>query len=211
MNVETTAPNWFSLQSEPAKSQATLQRVARPISAEPLPRLGNSSDSLSLPFRQSATTATQNSASELAALSKKLREITPVQLIATIYYNQGVDLLQTEEYAEAALANVKALHLDPGSETAWVNLMATLNNWAIELTTEFKRYDLAAVLLDQGVYLDPHYDKFSMNQVYIYYYWMQELAMEGRVADAKVIFNYANQRVPNNQNLTQLMQWVSTL
>lgn len=193
MNLETTAPNWFALQSEKARNQATMHHVARPIRAESLPATGNP-ESTDVPSTDT--------------LSKKLREITPVQLIATIYYNQGVDLLAQDRFAEAAQANIKALHLDPSSETAWGNLMATFNNWAIKLATDSKRYDLAATLLDQGVYLDPNYDKFPSNQLHIYYHWIRDLAMENRIADAQTVFAIADQRLPGDKDLDHLMRAV---
>ncbi|MCL2742275.1 MAG: tetratricopeptide repeat protein [Planctomycetaceae bacterium] len=187
MNLETTAPNWFSLQNEEARKQATLYRVARPVMADGNPEVANA--------------AVQN-----VDIAKTVREITPVQLIATIYYNKGVDYLNKKMYAEAIAANVKALHLDPNSETAWGNLLAAINNWAIEMTTDSKRYDLAATLLEQGVYLDKNYEKFNANQLHTYYNWMRDLALEGRTADAQTVYNIADQRLPNNADLAYLMQ-----
>jgi hypothetical protein len=192
MNVETTCPNWFELQSEIARKNATMLRVA------PAPAVASNANG------QSAVSATD--AEKLNDASKKLREITPVQLIATIYYNKGVDFHAEKRYAEAAAANVKALQLDPNSETAWGNLMAAINNWAIEIVSDTKRYDLAAMLLDQGVYLDPTYEKFQANQLHVFYHWIYDLAREGRVADAKTVYALAAQRLPGNADLQNLMQ-----
>ncbi len=197
MNLETTCPDWFTLQGEVARTQATLQRVA-PVTATVAKPIGGK-------IVESLNTAAVEAAVELNDVPKQLREITPVQLVATIYYNQGVDFHAEERYAEAALANVKALHLDPNSETAWGNLMAALNNWAIKIVTETKRYDLAATLLDQGVYLDPNYDKFKANQLHVYYHWIHELAREGRSDDARKVFALADQRLPGDKDLAALM------
>jgi len=111
-------------------------------------------------------------------------------------------------YAEAVAANVKALHLDPNSETAWGNLLAAINNWAIEMTTSAKRYDLAAILLDQGMFLDKNYEKFHANQLHTYYNWIRDLALEGRTADAQTVYSIADQRMPNDPDLAYLMQAV---
>jgi tetratricopeptide (TPR) repeat protein len=201
LDIETTCPVWFELQDATARKNATMQRVAIATPAEAYPATGN------LP----ATITTADSVAELNDLSKKLREISPVQLIATIYYNQGVDFHAAKRYAEAAMANIKALHLDPVSETAWGNFMAAINNWAIELTTEMspKRYDMAALLLDQGVYLDPGYDKFQANQLHVYYFWIRDLAVEERKEDAQTVFALADQRLPGNKDLANLMKAVS--
>ncbi len=189
MNLETTCPNWFSLQNEAARKNATLSRTA--TAASP----ANGNPGLGDPQTAEATNA-----------MKKLREISPVQLVATIYYNQGVDFLNKKNYPEAIVANLKALQLDPVSETAWGNLLAAINNWSIELVGEQKRYDLAATLLDQGVYLDPNYDKFRENQLHIYYHWIHALSLEGRNADAGKVFEIADQRLPNDPDLRALMQ-----
>ncbi|MDR1923619.1 MAG: transglutaminase-like domain-containing protein [Planctomycetaceae bacterium] len=198
MDLETTCPNWFELQDATARRNATIKRIAAPVPTETYPATGN----------PTATLAVTDSSAGLNDLSKKLREISPVQLIATIYYNQGVDFHAEKQYAEAATANIKALHLDPANETAWGNFMAAINNWSIELTTELnpKRYDIAALLLDRGVYLDPGYDKFQANQLHVYYFWIRDLALEGRNEDAKIVFALADQRLPANKDLANLMQ-----
>lgn len=193
MNVETTCPNWFELQSEIARKNAVMERAA---TAPAVADLVNGNPSVS----------TADSVAELNNVSKNLREVTPVQLIATIYYNQGVDFHAQKRYAEAAVANIKALQLDPNSETAWGNLMAAINNWAIEIVTVTKRYDLAAALLDQGVCLDSTYGKFQANQLHVFYHWINDLAREGRIADAQTVYALAAQRLPGNADLQNLMQ-----
>lgn len=202
MDLETTCPKWFELKDDTARRNATLQRVASAVPAETFPVTGNQSEN------STNTPSAANSVSEQNNLPHKIREISPVQLIATIYYNQGVDFHAEKRYAEAAMSNVKALHLDPVNATAWGNFMAAINNWSIELTTELnpKRYDIAAMLLDRGVYLDPDYDKFQANQLHIYYFWIRDLAVEGRNEDAKIVFALADQRLPGNKELATLMQ-----
>ena len=187
MNLETTCPNWFALQDEAARQDATARRVAPSVATANPGIAGTQSNGTHESF-------------------KKLREISPVQLVATIYYNQGVDYLAEEKFAEAIVANLKALQLDPVSETAWGNLLAAVNNWSIKLVGENRRYDLAATLLDQGVYLDPNYDKFRENQLHIYYHWIHALVREGRTADAQKVFEIADQRLPNDADLRSLMQ-----
>jgi hypothetical protein len=199
MNLETTCPTWFSLQSNAARQNATMSRVA-PQTASVNPVTGNS-------------VANTETAVELSDMSKNLREISPVQLIATIYYNLGVDLHAQKRYAEAAAANIKALHLDPANTTAWGNLVAAINNWAIELSSPKdgtqKRYDIAAALLDQGVVLDATYGNFRANQLHVFYSWIYELATQNRIADAKTVFTYADERLPNDPNLANLMQEIA--
>ncbi|MDR3199133.1 MAG: hypothetical protein LBU34_14795 [Planctomycetaceae bacterium] len=205
MDIETTCPQWFELKDDIARKNATMQRVAPAVPAETYPVTGRNQ------FADADITNALSAAHPIPKqkdLPKKIREISPVQLIATIYYNKGFDFHAEKRYAEAAMSNVKALHLDPVSVTAWGNLMAAINNWSIELTTELnpKRYDIAALLLDRGVYLDPEYDKFQANQLHIYYFWIRDLAVEGRNKDAKIVFALADQRLPGNKELANLMQ-----
>jgi tetratricopeptide (TPR) repeat protein len=203
IDIETTCPDWFKLESKESLAAATTQRVAKSESATPNPLAGNNMNN----------PIVKTESAKLEELSKKSREITPVQLIATIYYNHGVDLLNDKKYAEAAMANIKALHIDPESETAWGNLMVAINNWAIELssgnsTNGIKRYDLAAILLDQGWYIDTNYEKFKTNQLHVYYHWILDLAIKGRIDAAKEVFTYADKRLPNNPILAKLMDTI---
>jgi tetratricopeptide (TPR) repeat protein len=206
MDIETTCSDWFMLDNKEALAAATTRRVAKSEPATPNPIAGND-------MKNKSTQNAMTESEKLTELSKKSREITPVQLIATIYYNHGVDLLNEKRYAEAAMVNIKALHLDPESETAWGNFMVAINNWAIELssgntTKGIKRYDLAAILLDQGWYIDTSYEKFKTNQLHVYYHWILDLAIKGRVDAAKEVFSYADKRLPNNPVLAKLMDTI---
>ncbi|MCL2004601.1 MAG: hypothetical protein FWG73_00395 [Planctomycetaceae bacterium] len=180
MNIETTCPTWFNLQSDRERQLATLQRIA--------------------------PTATPEPTGDILA---KHREITPVQLIATVYYNIGVDYHAKKMHAEAAAANIKALYLDRDNEQAWTNLLVALNNWALDAASEEKgrRYNLAAFLLDQGVSLDPSYENFRTNYTYVFYHWIRDLTMLGRFDDARKVFDLANveSRIPNNEHLKNLL------
>ena len=69
----------------------------------------------------------------LADRSSVVREISPAELIAVIYYNRGVDLLQEMQYAAAVSVNLRALRLDPKNATVFGNLLASINNWSLAL------------------------------------------------------------------------------
>lgn len=206
MNLETTCPTWFDLQNEKDRQMATLQRVA-PAPAQSKPPTGSNAG---MPSDAIPETAAPEPVAELPS---NLREISPVQLLATIYYNTGVDLLTAkQQHPEAMAANIKALYLDMGNEQAWANLCASINNWALELVDKQrakKHYDIATILLEQGVALDPAYQKFQENQVYVFYYWIRELALLGHFDKARDVFAYANQRIPNNEQLRDLINKVN--
>ena len=102
------------------------------------------------------------------------RTVTPVQLIATIYYNRGVDLLADNRFHDAVCANAKALRLDAANQTARGNLLATLNNWSINLAGD-GHYARAVELLDRGLTLDPTYETFKVNYVHVHHQWIENL------------------------------------
>ena len=199
MRIETTCPTWFELQSEKERQMATLLRIA------PAPAVA------SPPTAQNALAAVPEPAADLTS---NYREISPVQLVATIYYNSGVDLLAKGHYPEAAAANIKALYLDRDNAQAWKNLLTTLNNWAIDAAARGKKdrlYDLAVFLLDQGVALDPTFAEFRANYTFVFHDWIRELALLGRFDNARKIYALANvkERAPNDAILLTLINGVN--
>jgi len=197
MTIETTAPTWFAMQTEKERHEATLLRIApAPSQAQPA-------------TAQNAAAPAQ--AIVEAELIAHRREINPVQLVATIYYNIGVDLHAKKRYPEAAAANIKALYLDKDNKQAWTNLIASLNNWALDLADASKgaQYKAAAVILDQGVVLDPTYTDFRTNQTFVFFYWIHGLAMKGHFDDARGVYASAQERIPGNKDLQKLMNDVA--
>jgi len=130
----------------------------------------------------------------------KLREISPIQLTAMIYYNRGVDFLAEKRFADAAAANAKALRLDPLNTTARGNFLATINNWAIELGNN-DHFAEAVALLRQGLILDPHYEAFALNFVHLHHQWSQQLCKEGRYQEAVELLNHAASEMPDREYL----------
>ncbi len=111
------------------------------------------------------------------------REVSAVELVATIYYNRGVDLLAQKRFAEAVAANAKALRLDPANSTARGNLLATLNNWAIDLGSN-GRYLEAVATLSRGIALDAAYPTFKTNYVHVHHQWIDALCRQGEYGEA---------------------------
>jgi tetratricopeptide (TPR) repeat protein len=111
------------------------------------------------------------------------REVAGAELVATIYYNRGVDLLAENRFVEALAANAKALRLDPGNLTARGNLLATLNNWAISVGRS-GRYEEAVALLRQGMAIEPAYETFCANDAHVHHQWVERLLGEERFTEA---------------------------
>ncbi len=98
------------------------------------------------------------------------RSLTDVELVATIYYNRGIDFLGERRFADAVAANVKAMRLDPHSATAKGNYFATINNWGIELASS-GQYAKAAELFRYGMASEPGFKAFRSNYARLMRQW----------------------------------------
>jgi tetratricopeptide (TPR) repeat protein len=98
-----------------------------------------------------------------AAQRQRARQLTPVELLGKFYYNRGVELLKTGQFADGIKLLETSLELDPADRDARANLLAGLNNWAVE-QLRAKRYGQAAALIEQGLLLDPSFAPLVANQ-----------------------------------------------
>ncbi len=133
-----------------------------------------------------------------AAGRRPLRQISEVELVATIYYNRGVDLLAEKRFAEAVAANAKAVRLDPQNATAKGNFLAAINNWAIDLGTSGD-YPKAAELLRLGLATDPSYGAFHANYVQLFHQWSEDLCRSGRCQEAVRLLAQAAKEQPEEK------------
>ncbi len=127
---------------------------------------------------------------------KPMREIGDVELVATIYYNVGVDFYQKERFEEAIVAYVKAARLAPNNQTILGNLKATLNNWAIQIAMKDKDFERAIQVAEQGLLLDPNFPEYKMNLPIFFHRWVDCLALENRWDEAKRVEREYLKRFP---------------
>ncbi|NLE39439.1 MAG: hypothetical protein GX621_15565, partial [Pirellulaceae bacterium] len=149
------------------------------------------------------------------SVAGRCREVSGVGLVATIYYNRGVDLLLQKDYPRAVEANVKTLWLDPSSETARGNLLATVNNWAISEGSA-GRYGVAAGLLRTGLAVDSSFRAFHVNFVHVHRQWTESLCREGRFEQSCAVLRSARRDLPSEPWFAQTLssvyrRWVTTL
>ena len=99
-----------------------------------------------------------------AAAGGERRHLSDLGLLAVVYYNRGVDAVEAGRYDEALTLNRTALRLDPANRAARANLLATVNNWSLEVG---RRGDVgrAVALLETGLAYAPDYDLFYENLV----------------------------------------------
>jgi tetratricopeptide (TPR) repeat protein len=103
------------------------------------------------------------------------REISPLGLVATIYYNRGIDAFNERRFAEALAANRRALLLDPENKLARGNLLAAVNNWALALC-DAGYFAEAETLLVDGQQFDPNHSAFVHNATHVEQMWAQSQA-----------------------------------
>src|SRR5207302_8592458 len=72
-----------------------------------------------------------------------VRQLTRVELLGKFYYNRGVEMLKDRQFAEGIELLQISLELDPLDHDGKANLVAGLNNWAVEFLRT-GRYNEAA-------------------------------------------------------------------
>jgi tetratricopeptide (TPR) repeat protein len=183
LDVETTCPCWFQLMSDPQPQTPTVSHVTATAA-------GVKGDG---PLLANSTTGT-------VPRGVSIREVSPIQLVAMIYYNRGVDLLAEKRFAEAAAANAKSLRLDPGNATARGNLLATINNWSIHLG-DSQQFAEAVELLRRGLAIDAKFEPFAQNYDHVHHQWVEHLCQQGHFEEAIAVLSRAMAEMPNRDYL----------
>ncbi len=127
---------------------------------------------------------------------RPMREITDVELVATIYYNVGVDYYQSGDYERAIASYIKAIQLAPNNRTILGNLKATLNNWAIDVAMKERRYATAIQLTDLGTSLDPNFNEFKLNLPIFFHDWIEYLGKDNKLDEIKMVQDEYRRRFP---------------
>lgn len=135
----------------------------------------------------------------------QVRAISDRELIAKVYYNRGVDFLAVKDFRSALESNAIALLLDPTSHTTRGNLLATINNWALNLCYEGK-FTQSAELLRKGILEEPEYAMFRKNHVHVYHCWIDNLYRSGRLQEALTVARLALSEQPAEEHFIKLNQ-----
>ena len=94
------------------------------------------------------------------------QRITAQQLVGRCHYNRGIELLESRQFAGGVAALQMASQLDPLDADARENLLAGLNNWALELTQD-EQHAAARSLIARGLAIDPAFPPLVANQRYL--------------------------------------------
>lgn len=202
LDLETTCSSWERLPDK-------IRSYARPLATAPETG-GATLQNVSFERRETDAVADAGSTTFDAETStpdaplgysytrtrKPMREIGDVELVATIYYNVGVDFYQKERFEEAIVAYVKAARLAPNNLTILGNLKATLNNWAIQIAMKDQDFERAIQVAEQGLLLDPNFPEYKMNLPIFFHRWVDCLARDNRWDEAKRVEREYLKRFP---------------
>ena len=178
-NLGVPSPN---SESDSSEGGATLNLVS----------YSGSRDSSNSPgVEEGSTTFTLDSTAPLGysftRSRRPMREISDVELVATIYYNVGVDYYQSGAYERAIASYIKAVQLAPNNKTILGNLKATLNNWAIDVAMKEKDYKTAIQITDLGASLDPDFAEFKLNLPIFFHDWIESLGRDNKLDEIRVV------------------------
>lgn len=122
--------------------------------------------------------------------------ITDVQLVARVYYNRGVARLRGEKFAQAVALTKASLRIDADNAIAHGNLLAGLNNWALDDCKQ-GRYKEASARLAELRQLDPYYGPLAGNDLHLQQQWVQFLLAQHQYAAAYDVLAAAYERRPD--------------
>lgn len=119
-------------------------------------------DGVTVPMEMTSLTAPMSA----GAQAGRVRVLSDIELLATVYYNRGVRAFDSGDLDSAIRLNTLALELDPDCHPARANLLAAINNRVVQLV-QHQQHSQAAVLLEQGLRVAPAYKPFLTNQAYL--------------------------------------------
>ena len=132
--------------------------------------------------------------------------LSELELVSSIYFNHGVEMIEKRKFHEALVANFCALALDPEDAEAVRNVRASLINWGIALERAGKFED-ALFVCETGLRLEPGNGILKSNRVAIYDSWAQSHMDAGNWADAVRVYEQGLARIPGNGHLTNNLNY----
>ncbi len=132
---------------------------------------------------------------EATALSTS-RKLTDVQLLAKLFYNQGLQLLASRRFAEALAVTELSWQLDRSHIQARQNVATIINNWALRLCQP-GTHEQAITLLQRGRDVAPDFGLLAVNQRHVYLAWHAQALRENDLEKATRIRSTARREFPD--------------
>lgn len=143
------------------------------------------------------------------------RSLSEVELLAKIYYNRGVSLLEKKAFPAAVALLRISQSLDPADLPTRDNLAAGLNNWALA-ECDAGNFERAVELIEEGLRGDPEFAPLLANDVHVHQRWAVALCERQEFAEALERLQLAYRRRPevalfDRGRVSVLAQWAIAL
>ncbi|MFP8871054.1 MAG: tetratricopeptide repeat protein, partial [Myxococcota bacterium] len=149
------------------------------------------------------------------AAQRSVRELTDCELLAKIYYNRAVSLLEREEFEQAIALLRISQRLDPNDGPTDDNLAAGLNNWALA-ECRAGRFAIASARIREATKNYPSFPPSLSNEIHIHQRWAVALCSQKKFAEALATLQEAYDRRPDVElfdhgRLRVFAQWTAWL
>jgi len=128
--------------------------------------------------------------------SADVRVLSDVEVLGKLYYNRATDMLDRQRFASACELLRTSMTLDPGDGAARENLLAAMNNWALQ-RCEAGDFAQAAQLLDEGAAISSEYLPLQVNDLHVHQQWAVALCQRQEFAAALALLERGYQRRPD--------------
>ncbi len=128
--------------------------------------------------------------------SDQRREISPLGLVALIYYNRGVEFSRQERYQEALKAYFSSLSLDREAGSAVKNALAGLANWSVHLAKKGE-FQQALQVVGAGLKLAPEDRTLLHNRKSIWQEHINRSIAAGDQSATLALIDQAHAAVPD--------------
>lgn len=126
----------------------------------------------------------------------KERQLNDVQLLAKLFYNQGLLHLASRRFSDSLEATELSWQLDREHIAARQNIAAVINNWALRLSAP-GTYEQAIGLLQRGRAMEPGFGLLAVNEQLLWQAWWADSVARGETAKAVEIRQRANRMFPD--------------
>jgi hypothetical protein len=131
---------------------------------------------------------------KLRAAQQK-RVISPAELLGRVYYNRALAALEQKQFARAIDLLRLSLALDPRDRDAHENLLAGLNNWALDLC-DSNEFAAAAERIADGLQLQADHAQLRSNDLHVHQKWVTHLCQQHDFRRAIEILEAGRRRRP---------------
>jgi tetratricopeptide (TPR) repeat protein len=126
----------------------------------------------------------------------KRREVGELGLASVVAYNHGVGLADDKRHHEAALANFRALSLDPANPGAANNALAAFVKWGLDLSEDGK-YEEALAVVAAGLEVAPKDSALRNNHKVFWHHYAEDRMKAGKDDEALAVLRRAAKAIPS--------------